>query len=903
MPEVIKAVQPLAFRLPENLKTLDFEYRAMVFPEFWRELVEDVCQEPAWQKYKYKAYKPHPAALHKLLLALFPKLIHVDASKNSPFWLYSREPLDATHLLQMAQIWLQQEFQKGGVALDRLLRATGEMSESEIEWTTANIDFAKIGVNEQNTATFNAEFFKLLPEMIAESLTRPGRMLPFGARRLRFYRAPSLGGNGVELVSWQPMPDGRNEDHYSIFLRISLQTVARQPFPQIHIDVGTRRWVSRVLENKEDKTKAARLGAGNHTVFLMTSIAGENSSDEQHRFQIAEVSNKKIEGAWQIVWMELFPQLCREFFGENHLPDLSEAMKNPLKFADKQQKTQMAFVYKEGMPPGWHNVGKGVPPAERRQIFHALSNYLAEDLGILPIEKLAQVKIRAAGFKTAVEKVKTNQLFARSISDPKDKKTKQKTKSREQFDGESRALARIHRNRLAAHLRKTWNLNVWQLEIYYADKLVRDAVLCEVEKIFVANEFERRETASGVFEFETPELKIEIKTVSLGELGDALEYDEKQSAACEKRARETRGKIAKAAFPTAAIVEIKHKKDFETKWINNKKFCFDPKKALRVGFAQTNRLTQFINSTHGKTPDYEKNLPHTAKAAVLDALRQIGVLPELPHLDKKVFARPVNYAGFWILKPGGKPETFLPIVIRIPADGLSVSAKARGMSEFLPYAEFLIALANKGWNCLQSKDRYQAGGVLKSWLQNDLAGDEDLLLLLAPQNSRQCWSWLSNPNLTADAIRFNSFEAGNAPAELPFLRVVNIRTDERSETPEHFAENSFDGKPSFLSGVYPIHERAFYSLAGKPVTQSKLRRDAEKSTRPEMSAWNPSLIEMNAAFLQPNDEPQNWAKLAHLLRNVSANFADETKLPLPLHLAKKADEYLPDFEAREDESE
>jgi RNaseH domain of pPIWI_RE len=170
------------------------------------------------------------------------------------------------------------------------------------------------------------------------------------------------------------------------------------------------------------------------------------------------------------------------------------------------------------------------------------------------------------------------------------------------------------------------------------------------------------------------------------------------------------------------------------------------------------------------------------------------------------------------------------------------------------------------------------------------------------QNTRNCWNWLTNPNLSKDEIKFGYIKANeNIIAEttkdLKNLRLIRTRTQEIWETPQQFATNPIEDTQSFSGGLFEFSERSFYSLATRPDSRNKLNPKTKKSEYPMIQAWNASAVEFTVAFKQPNDDARDWALLAHKLRDVSINFRDETKLPLPLHLAKLTEEYIVNFES------
>ncbi|MFH9779081.1 RNaseH domain-containing protein [Streptomyces sp. NPDC017259] len=63
--------------------------------------------------------------------------------------------------------------------------------------------------------------------------------------------------------------------------------------------------------------------------------------------------------------------------------------------------------------------------------------------------------------------------------------------------------------------------------------------------------------------------------------------------------------------------------------------------------------------------------------------------------------------------------------------------------------------------------------------------------------------------------------------------------------------------------------------------------------RPTVNAWNPDLLELTAACLQPGDEAEAWAAFVHQQRFSEDYRAGREGLALPLilHLARLADDY------------
>nr|WP_237751379.1 RNaseH domain-containing protein [Streptomyces sp. AA0539] len=98
--------------------------------------------------------------------------------------------------------------------------------------------------------------------------------------------------------------------------------------------------------------------------------------------------------------------------------------------------------------------------------------------------------------------------------------------------------------------------------------------------------------------------------------------------------------------------------------------------------------------------------------------------------------------------------------------------------------------------------------------------------------------------------------------------------------------------------------RVFYSTTGKSGSQPNLTNDDAKLTphtnasgnnayRPTANAWNPDLLELTVACLQPGDDAEAWAAFVHQQRFSEdyRNGREGLALTLILHLARLADSY------------
>lgn len=206
--------------------------------------------------------------------------------------------------------------------------------------------------------------------------------------------------------------------------------------------------------------------------------------------------------------------------------------------------------------------------------------------------------------------------------------------------------------------------------------------------------------------------------------------------------------------------------------------------------------------------------------------------------------------------------------------------------------------------------------VLRSLLGTPVA------LLVHAQNSRRHWPWIQDGQVVRDLIK-----PGHAPAGRldPGLRLVRVRSDDGRETPAWWGIDKAGRRNGLPMGLWSeptteptdsLPRRVFYSTTEKPasakdspVTLDRLAlRTTESGTlRSDAGrrAWNPTLLEIailachpDATDQTPADDPQSLALTIHQLRQPPDHTGD-LLLPLPLHTAQLAEEYVLPTTAKE----
>lgn len=439
--------------------------------------------------------------------------------------------------------------------------------------------------------------------------------------------------------------------------------------------------------------------------------------------------------------------------------------------------------------------------------------------------------------------------------------------------------------------------------------------------------------ADGGYEWWDDDLHVVLRARPLGGLGAPLEIGKASgrsraqalAEAVRKRARQTAALVGRRmASVGLAIVETLGPERFLVQ-------DSDPKSALRHGCAAAGRVSQFIVVPE----DAEGLVSLRARSALVDGMRQLGaVVPPKQRLDEEL-ANDLQYLALWHVRRQANGPTRQAgqhlVALRIRPRDLTHPVRGwdDARKEWVPYAQLLLTLATSGAVADASAAHTRSGRAtattderrdeverqIRSLLYQ--VRDRPTLLLVNSGNLRAVWPGLNNGQLARDMITFH----GEPPTRLALygtdLRMVLLRdTNSRGETSQWYAPGETEEEtPGFSAGLWvasdagPDH-RVFVSTVGKPPTAGTVRRDLRKLVPdeawphgPAATAWNPQALELTvlcclseAALAADGrtdttpDQPAVVAAAVHQLR-----FHDEyhpLSLPLPLHLAKLAEEYV-----------
>jgi pPIWI_RE module N-terminal domain/RNaseH domain of pPIWI_RE/MID domain of pPIWI_RE len=856
-------LRTLAFRLGDEVKTLPFSFYQLHFPEEWKRVLRELQAEATGRD--SNAVRLPMTALNAALRALVPDLIYIaydaDKKEQNPLsprpWLYSEAEIDPEALIVIVHSWVRVAFSKASI--EGRQAALASIRAQDLMWKKEPIDLAQWTVRENGTAApSRGDTFILLPHLVAAELSRPGVYLAYGAEHLHFRRAPlPQGKQGAELVSWPPIAYERWKKrwYYSIMLTFTVQTVPFQHYPVIHCEIGVRRWAGPPIKD---------LRRGNTSVYLLTSVPWIKGLRNSPCFSVAPLERKTY--ASKLQWGNSLSELIKDIQLQTNIPEPETLVGDPEAFLNLEGKhaVTVAVVYRYGMTPE-HGAKPGLMPGDRRGL----------------VEKIAEFVAPMLSFTDALKKVP---YVSTTINNP--------FFTKEAF-AERRQL-------IAYAVGELLTLEIWHQPDGIANILVR--TICDELGLvpLVAD------TATPTWT--TKELTVTIQKHSLGVLGGPLDLEntkgrrrERLHAAIAQRIRDVERQLA--VIPSlgahAAFIELADAEGF--------KGDTDPKYALRLGFANRGRVTQFITPPGDERDDVDNR----ARQAFLDLLRQLGVCLQLPqtlpspkmakrapnHIEQVPPPQPgqIHYAAIWSIRQNAsgsqtRKQQWLPVLVHISSEG-QVRAISPGMSTWEPYARALRAIAMqqiKGGNPYTPQ---QMLAFIKEKIEEDIAPLGETLILCHSQNIRAIWPWISNNQITRDGIAFGG--ASQSAITIPGLHIVRIRGGD-SETPEWYAQSGT--RVGFARGLFKMNDHVFASTQGNP-PQFKTRRGLSKAPRSgevaraaATPAWNPGLYEL-AVVTDASHDAWRWAALTHELRQSSLQYSEATALPLPLHLAKGIEEY------------
>ncbi len=399
--------------------------------------------------------------------------------------------------------------------------------------------------------------------------------------------------------------------------------------------------------------------------------------------------------------------------------------------------------------------------------------------------------------------------------------------------------------------------------------------------------------------------EVEIDNIPANDLLNRMENTGDSQA--KIRWRKVAAALPEATDPAACIVVLPGAESYKPK---GKDDGGDPKRALRIAFAKTGRLTQFIE------PEDSKDSPEIrARVAVRDLMRQLGFVPE-PARNSRGIDISIPAIGLKVYNSGnGKARASFPYCVRQDMRSGVVTVYCPLLPDgSLPYWRALIEFARlSGSEGFPDSCKRANGMALKRMLHGIVraTGDRPELLLVNSYvriRQRDWWPGISDSGLESGPLSYGP-TGYEEPLDLAGskLRILRIRSGLNGEVPDWFTDEVAAGGAD--DGTVPNRrdkqglfkmDGYFLALAPRPGdAQYKWSARGSKYDSPTAAFCEKTINEY--CLLSPGGEAEALAsvKYAEALRGCMVQLYKNdmrVNLPAPLHLAEQVEEYIWDWE-------
>jgi hypothetical protein len=347
----------------------------------------------------------------------------------------------------------------------------------------------------------------------------------------------------------------------------------------------------------------------------------------------------------------------------------------------------------------------------------------------------------------------------------------------------------------------------------------------------------------------------------------------------------------------------------------------DPKTALRIGFAKTGRLTQFITLEHFKDYLEEKEkakakaekmqktvseLNDVIKSTILDGYRQLGILPDLRKinsLSKKsvVGVRVQNY----LTDMKGQPYQPFPVFCTLENEQIRIycdlfDSNPMYYDEF--QRKFVVQMYDgcvqeNGKNANPQKSILYVARSVKLFLENWFKQHPGILLVENNALSRRVFRNISNKSIKKEeqTAKYFSLALANGYEKTiscllsneKLLGIVRLRTTTNHEVPDYYTDQSTEKSFQSHGGIFQ-YEDVYYSLDVKALNDKPSYFIQNSVATSDSQFSHRRLIELYPFYVGSSDKIE-LLKCAHDLRTSAIQFQTQmTKLPLPMMLIDAA---------------
>lgn len=279
------------------------------------------------------------------------------------------------------------------------------------------------------------------------------------------------------------------------------------------------------------------------------------------------------------------------------------------------------------------------------------------------------------------------------------------------------------------------------------------------------------------------------------------------------------------------------------------------------------------------------------RMAVRDCVRMLGVVPTNDEtLGYAPAAITVIQLNKEVVGGGTRAGRAFPLAARVRQGALECAVPAEnGEPEWIPYAEAGLRILSGNYGQFgRSRDdeTEQKYGAFFANVLEQIDSHGACVVIAEAETIAHKWPGLQNGKLIFDHLPVTNQTF--TPSKLPNTRIIRVSPDPKKQ-PTHYHE----GENKDVSGFFTWEgaKRTFYALKVAPRSAKTVKVNSIISRHPldggkrrdDAVRQLMQLDEICVVFCQPEDDFLSLALLTHRLRQVHAQFSDDTRKPFPLH--------------------
>lgn len=786
-------------------------------------------------------------------------------------WLIAFEEIDVQRAVKILKVWIE-AFYIDETELDRKRKNSENVKElaRQIINGIGTTDFESVIKFEDivlfdHGKSLDSKGYSILPLKIVNTLV--GKEIVFLGHRVDLIYS----SNNEVITNPIKFIDEKHVDYRSYVMCFSVQTLPPYNEVYINIDFSIRRWISRNISMKEPFIADAK------ATYIKVA---------DHKLQRVDVKYSSIlkKNTWQNADYKCYNE-CN--LGDK-LPEFKDVITSPEKYITGNKKDiYMPFQY--GINGIKHNSDSGMPFKD----YEILFGIVKEQLTSLSVKNTV-VATRVSGSNKPTPFFDEHFLI-------KDK---------------SNFLKALN----GALCNEKLNIEIWYND---GEEDVKNALLEKIQKHMEGYNSSVRcyklEHLSDKLILENEKIKVNLKGF-------------------ERRVEEIEEKLNYVTGPNFCFIVLGNIEEFvNSKNIPDSKL--DPKKALRVGFARMGRLTQFItpkgyrktedernmkiDAYNKKVQEYEAgqrdkepkklgknyyvntNIQHT----ILDAYRQLGLLCNVSKnktlSNKKVTG--VYICNYKNTIYGTYIQPF-PIIVTCDFENNYVSAYCDFVDNVdISYWKLILGLSKELSKAPvgNNKSIKPSATVLTRRISRIVADKRNtIIMFVADGTSRKLIKGIANTEISkgfdreqnqVNELYVNDDMNGRIDLKsADKLAIIRLRVN--GEVPDYYPTTSEKNKNNYksMSGIFE-YDKVFYSLDARTLGELETLNGDHSKTEQDQRYSHRNIIELFPLFISERSEERvvESLKVVHDLRCASLQYSSQkTVLPLPLHLAKKLEEYI-----------